>query len=63
MENIDNVSDIERILPILINEQELIIKPFHSGKILIIFLIYLILLSKALQMRLELKNMERLYQE
>jgi hypothetical protein len=63
----DRIIDTEKLLSVLKNEPELIIKPFYSGKIIYEFQIYclnyLILLFKELHRRLELSNVEKLYHD
>jgi hypothetical protein len=54
----DNIIDITKLLFVLKKEEELIIKPFHSSKIIykiqIYYLKYLFLLYKKQYMRLTL---------
>jgi len=59
----EELADIERLLSVLQKEEEFIIKPFRTGKIIkIIIEKYLILLCKIFHISLELLlNVEKLY--
>ena len=55
--------DIVQILNVLLNEEELIVKPFHTGNIILLIKNNFYVCLKDKQMKSERLNVEKLYRE